>query len=175
MQWNHSWIWCDCCWISSLSQHWDHWPRTECMCVGRAGGDWKVPLATRLWAISTEWLHWRHKVIWLSTSAKQKEYRAQWQLNRRYRFTCTPGRIAAQYNRHGNCATVTVDTVVLGKFQAACVSKITGELTTFLPCVPMDETEYNRGGCRSFTASDIKCSRSIYKLHINQSIDAAWV
>jgi len=37
----------------------------------------------------------------------------------------------------------------------------------------MNETEYNRGSCRSFTASDVKCSRSIYKLHINQSIDAA--
>ena len=44
-------------------------------------------------------------------------------------LTCTPGHVAAQFNRHGNCATATVDTVVLRKFQAACVSKITVELT----------------------------------------------
>jgi len=47
-------------------------------------------------------------------------------------------------NRHGNCATAKVDTVVLGKFQAACISKITVELTTFLPCSLMSETEYIR-------------------------------
>jgi len=58
-------------------------------------------------------------------------------------FTCTPGCVAAQFNQHGNCTTVTVDTVVLGNFQAACVSKITVELTTFLPCSLMSETEYN--------------------------------
>ena len=46
------------------------------------------------------------------------------------RLTCTPGTVAAQFNHRGNCATATVDTVVLGKFQAAGVSKIT---TTFLP------------------------------------------
>jgi len=49
----------------------------------------------------------------------------KWQLNRSYGLTCTPGHAAAQFNRHGDCATVTVDTVVLGTFQAACVSKIT--------------------------------------------------
>jgi len=47
---------------------------------------------------------------------------------------CTPGHVAAQFNRHGNCATAIVDTVVLGKCQPACVSKITVELTTLLPC-----------------------------------------
>jgi len=40
----------------------------------------------------------------------------------------------AQFDWHGNCATAKVDTVVLGKFQAACVPKITVELTAFLPC-----------------------------------------
>ena len=60
---------------------------------------------------------------------KAKEHGVQWQLNRSYRLTCTSGRVAAQFNRHGNCATATVDTVVLRKFQAACVSKITVELT----------------------------------------------
>ena len=42
--------------------------------------------------------------------------------------------MAAQFNWHGNCATATADTVVLFKFQA-CVSKITVELTPFLPCI----------------------------------------
>ena len=77
---------------------------------------------------------------------KAKEHSIQWQLNRSYSLTCTPGNIAVQFTRHGNCATATVDTVVLGKFQAACVSKITVELTTFLPCGLMSETEYN-GEC----------------------------
>ena len=76
-----------------------------------------------------EWLHWRHKVMWLCISTSQKAYRVQWQLNRNYGFTCTPGCVAAQFNRHGSCAIVTVDTVVPGKFQAACVSKITVELS----------------------------------------------
>jgi len=71
-----------------------------------------------------------------------KEHSVQWQLNRSY--TCTPGPIAAQFNWHGNCATVKVDTVVLGKCQAACASKITVELTTFLLCSLMRETEYNQ-------------------------------
>ena len=44
--------------------------------------------------------------------------------------------------QHGNCATVKVDTVVLGKLQAACISKITVELTIFLSCILMNETEY---------------------------------
>ena len=59
---------------------------------------------------------------------KAKEHGVQWQLNGSYRLTCTSSRVAAQFNQHGNCATVTVDTVVFGKFQAACVSKITVEL-----------------------------------------------
>ena len=74
---------------------------------------------------------------------KAKEHGIQWQLNRSYSLTYSSGRAAAQFNWYGNCTTATVDTVVLGKFQAACVSKITVELTTFLPCIPMDETEYN--------------------------------
>ena len=73
-----------------------------------------------------------------------KEHGIQWQLNRSYSLTCTPGPVAAQFIRHGNCATVKVDTVVLGKFQAACASKITVELTTFLPCSLMREMEYNQ-------------------------------
>ena len=72
---------------------------------------------------------------------KAKEHGVQWQLKRSYCLTCTPGHVAAQFNWHGNCATAKVDTVVLGKFQAACVSKITVELTTFLPCSLMSETE----------------------------------
>ena len=75
---------------------------------------------------------------------KAKEHGVQWQLNRSHCLTCTPGRIAAQFNRHGNCATATADTVVLGKFQAACIPKITVELTTFLPCSLTNETEYNK-------------------------------
>jgi len=47
----------------------------------------------------------------------------------------------AQFNRHGNCATATVDTEVLDKFQAACVSKTTVELPTFLPCILMNIME----------------------------------
>ena len=64
---------------------------------------------------------------------KAKESGVQWQLNRSYSLTCTPGHVAAQFSRHGNCTTATVDTVALGMLQAACVSKITVELTTFLP------------------------------------------
>jgi len=37
---------------------------------------------------------------------KAKEHRVQWQLNRSYHFTRTPGRIAAQFNWHGNCTTM---------------------------------------------------------------------
>ena len=58
-----------------------------------------------------------------------------------YHLTCTPGCAAAQFNRHGNYPIVTVDTVVLGKLQAACTSKITVEPTTFFPCILMNETE----------------------------------
>ena len=93
---------------------------------------------------------------------KAKEHGIQWQLNRSYRLTYSSGRVAAQFNRHGNCATATVDTVVLRKFQAACVSKITVELTTFLPCSLMSETKYNGECCECFTAYDVKRSRSIH-------------
>ena len=51
--------------------------------------------------------------------------------------------IPALFNQHGNCTMVTVDTVVLGKFQAFCISKNTVELTTFLPCILTNKTEYN--------------------------------
>jgi len=51
----------------------------------------------------------------------------------KYSLTCTPGPIAAQFNQHGNCTTVTTEI-------AACVSKITVELTTLLPCGLMNGT-----------------------------------
>ena len=89
---------------------------------------------------------------------KAKEHGVQWQLNRRYSLTCTPGHVAAQFNRHGNCATAKVDAVVLGKCQAACV---TVALTSFLPCSLMSEMEYNGECCGCFTAYDVKRSRSI--------------
>ena len=92
---------------------------------------------------------------------KAKEHGVQWQLNRSYSLTCTPGHVAAQFNRHGNCATAKVDTVVLGKCQAACISKISVELTTFLPCSLMSEMEYNGECCGCFTAFDVKHSHSI--------------
>ena len=60
-----------------------------------------------------------------------KECGVQWQLNENYRLACSPGRIAARSNRHGDCTTATVDTVVLRKFRAACISKITVELLLF--------------------------------------------
>ena len=92
---------------------------------------------------------------------KAKEHSIQWQLNRSYSLTYSSGRVAAQFNRHDNCATATVDTVVLRKFQAACVSKITVELPTFLPRSLMSETKYNGECCECFTACDVKRSRSI--------------
>ena len=80
-----------------------------------------------------------------------KEHGVQWQLNGNYMYclACISGRVAARSNRHGNCATATIDTVVLRKFRAACVSKITVEITTFVPYSLMRETEYNGGrfGC----------------------------
>ena len=94
---------------------------------------------------------------------KAKQHRVQWQLNRSYSLTCTPGHVAAQFNQHGNCATVTVDTVVLGKFHDAGVSKITAELTTFLPCSLTNKTECNRGYHSCFAACNVKCSCSIGK------------
>ena len=65
------------------------------------------------------------------------------------------------YYQHDNCTTATLDTVILGKFRAACVSKITVELTTFLPCIPVEETECNGSCCGSFMASDVKCSHTL--------------
>jgi len=78
---------------------------------------------------------------------KANKQRVQLQLKRSYHFACTPGHVAPQFNRHGNCTRATVDTVVFGKFQAAFVSKITVELTTFLPCSLMNEMEYNSECC----------------------------
>ena len=82
--------------------------------------------------------------------------RVQWQLNGSYSLTCTPGCVAAQFNQHGNCTTV--DTVVLGKSQAACVSKITVERTTFLPCILMNEMEHNGGCGRCFATSGVNAA-----------------
>ena len=104
--------------------------------------------------------HWRHKIA-TNYFRMAKEHNVQWQLNRSYSVTCILGRVAAQFNWPGNCATATVDTVVLGKCQAACISKITVELTTFLPCSLMSEMEYNGECFGCFTASDIKHSHSI--------------
>jgi len=86
-----------------------------------------------------------------------KEHDVQWQLNRSYSLTCILGRVAAQCD----CVTVTVDTVILRKFQAVCISKSTVELTTSLPCSLMSEMEYNRECCGCFTAYDVKRSCSI--------------
>ena len=69
---------------------------------------------------------------------KAKEHGIQWQLNRSCSLTCNPD---AQFNRHGNCATAKVDTVELGKCQAACIFRITVELTIFLPCSLMNIME----------------------------------
>lgn len=69
---------------------------------------------------------------------------------------CTPGQVAAQFNWHGNCAAVTTDRVVSSKLLAFVRS-----LTTFLSCILTNETEYNGGCFRCFTASDIKGSCSI--------------
>ena len=82
---------------------------------------------------------------------KAKEHGVQWQLNRSYRLTCTSSCIAAQFNRHGNCATATVNTVVLCKFQAACISKIIVELTTFLLCDLMSKMKCIGECCGGFT------------------------
>ena len=81
---------------------------------------------------------------------KAKEHGIQRQLNGSYRLTCTSGRVAAQFNQHGNCTTAKVDTVVLRKFQAACISKITIELPTFLPCGLMSEKKYIGECCERF-------------------------
>jgi len=67
----------------------------------------------------------------LSTSTRQREHGVQWQLNRGH----SPGHVAVQFNRHSNRATATVDTVVVGKLQAACISKIPVEPTPFLACI----------------------------------------
>jgi len=109
--------------------------------------DTEIRLRTSIWTLILMILN-RYRAAALTSQnhmtnyfRKAKEHGVQWQLNRSYCLTCTPGHVAAQFNWHGNCATVTVDTVVLGKCQAACVSKITVELTTFLPCSLMSETE----------------------------------
>ena len=72
-----------------------------------------------------------------------KERAVQWQLNGNYRLTCTPGRIAAHLismvtalQRQLTC------TAVLRRF----VSKITVEITAFLLCSLMEESEYIYGG-----------------------------
>ena len=57
--------------------------------------------------------------------------------------------------------TAQVDTVVLRKFRAACVSKITVDITTFLPYSLMRETKYNGGDFSCFTAGDVNCKCSI--------------
>jgi len=88
-----------------------------------------------------------------------KEHGIQWQLNRRYHLTCTSGHLAAQFNWHGNCAAATVDTVVLHKFQAACVSKITVELTSFCAA---NRAEYNVGCFGCLTDSGINRSHSVH-------------
>ena len=44
--------------------------------------------------------------------------------------------VAAQFNQHGNCAIATVDILMAGKFQVACVCKIT----------TMHSYEYKRRG-----------------------------
>jgi len=64
---------------------------------------------------------------------------------------------------------VTVDTVILDKFQAAYVSKITVELTTFLPCSLKNKTECNGGYCSGFTTFDVKRSCSILVGYKTQS------
>ena len=79
---------------------------------------------------------------------KAKEHGIQWQLNRSYRLTCTSDRVSAQFNQHGNCATVTVDTVVLRKFQAACISKIT--IYYFLALQSYEQNEVYRRVLRMF-------------------------
>ena len=65
---------------------------------------------------------------------KAKEHGVQWRQNGATASPVLQVTEPAQSNRHGNCATATVDTVVLRKFRAACISKITVEITTFLPC-----------------------------------------
>ena len=97
------------------------------------------------WNQSIEQLPSCHKNHVTNFFHKAKEHRVQWQLNKSYCLTCTPGHVAAQSNQHGNRATVTVDIVILDKFQAAYVSKITVELTTFLPCSLKNKTECNGG------------------------------
>ena len=91
---------------------------------------------THWWDMPECWVSIRSRVAALTSQnhmtnyfRKAKEHGIQWQLNRSYSLTCTTGHVVAQFNQHGNCATAKVDTVVLGKCQAACISKITVELT----------------------------------------------
>jgi len=57
-------------------------------------------------------------------------------------------------------------------FQAACISKITVELTTFLPFIPMDEMEYNGRCCRILqpVMSNVAALYSTQDLHLNHII-----
>ena len=89
--------------------------------------------------------HWLCQLWYVCVKSGMSRLGIQWQLNRRYFSTYTPGHVAAQFNWHGNCTTVTVDTVVLGKFQAACISKITVERTTFLPCILTNKWNLTEG------------------------------
>ena len=82
-----------------------------------------------------------------------KEHGIQWQLNRSYCLTCTPGHVAAQFDHHGN-------TVVLGKFQAACVSEITVELTNYFLALY----------CGCFMFCDVKRSCCIVVHHVKVGI-----
>ena len=87
------------------------------------------PFFARLWYRAAALMSQNHMTNYFR---KAKEHGIQWQLNRSYRLTCTSGRVAAQFNWHGNSATAKADTVLLGKCQAACISKITVELNYFL-------------------------------------------
>ena len=74
-----------------------------------------------------------HMTKYSARQQQQQKKRVQWLLNKNYSLTCTPGPIAAQFNQHDNCTTVTTEI-------AACVSKITIELTTLLACGLMNGT-----------------------------------
>ena len=113
---------------------------------------------------SIERLRWHHNITIL-TPSKAKGSRTGRSMAAEQKLpSCTPGPIATQFNHHGNCATVTVDTVVLGKFQAACVSEITVELTTvyfFCLAVLWAKRNITEHVCSCFTACDVKCNHSI--------------
>jgi len=76
---------------------------------------------------------------------KAKEHWVKWQLHRSYCLTYTPGRIATQFNWHGNeIQRQTVNTEVLSKFRDTCSSMHCR--TYFLLTNKMENMEYN-GGC----------------------------